>query len=639
MFDLQKGYLPPSFLQQITSSPLGEDAFLLGWYNYLPSLARSPKWRLSNGQAGGLDECDFTSSMLNGHIPAKDAFQSQGGISNAVNTYDPTRGETRPSICAKCGSSFWSHENGNTWKGFANWGIPEYRTDKSECPTQQIVRVDGRERKVCGHIISGPYETEQAAQIACPKENFVVKIDNQWVVICGETVNLMSFSNYVHKYVMKPIKAENRRFISAKTKGRTNLAGAFTCPSCNQLNELQEAETDDDSENYYRCRFCDSLQHPNEVQIIYLEKTSVSLSTPISEDGKATIGDMIPSPERLDEELAQCEYQIQETLADFTARLQAIVDFKLKDAESKLKDRQLTKIPQLERSFKRARAKGDKTKIEKVEKKLRREKESLVKDENKIEYTGNLVTMFKLHYIGDDEGVTWDLRKLTERFMFKCLPHTVCRDCGYKHEEQNEKGKMELQQRNARVRLRRLAEQGEVDGYDRDVILNTPEDELLPKLGSFFHCEECGGSKLDYYGPGSRNPDNPRVEITPHIFQPAQREIRELESQIFSYKLLCPNCDTSNNVRPDRMTGEILDHKISKKIVEENGVRKAVREKAQHSCLKCNHPLTLNDVVKSSNAKDAYSLLMKLHELVQERELLRQAIRRRHDGDNGWRIQ
>lgn len=640
LFDLQKGYLPPTVLAFIIEREIGLEAYIHGWESYLANIALKPQWRL----AGNVEVGDFIASMLSGYIPSKDTFQKHGGIWKAVENYDPGRNETRPTCCPACGSSFWSHEFGNSWKAFASLNIPEYRANKDECPPHVRVNIDGRDKKVCGHILSGPYESEQAAQMTCPSENQVANIDSQWFVVCGHPVSLMSLYNYVHAYIMKPLRAEHKRFLTAKTKGRMNVMEAYNCPTCGQLNEAQLEETTDENlekDLSYECHVCYARHSADDLTFFTIERNNVSLDTPLGDDGKATIGDMLPSPAFVHEELAQVQLNVQSTLSEFTTILEKIVEKNVDEARRRFKDRQLSKIPQLERSLRRAKSKNDAAKVAKTQKKLDAERENLVKDQNKIDYSGNLVEMFKLHYIGDEEGNKYDLRTLTERFMFKSLPYTLCRTCQHRDYEQNEKGKLQTQQLNARLELQRQAALGEVKGYDRQEILNTNASDLFPELGSFFHCTECGGHDLEYFGHNMKNPAEPRVEITPHIFQPAQREIRDLESQIFSYKLICPNCSTANNVRPDRMTGKLLDHKISKRITEneEGQGRKAVRERVEHRCSRCNHELTLDDVITSSNAKDAYSLLLKLRELVAEREVLRRAARLGDAGDDGWSVQ
>ena len=638
LFEMLKGYIPPTVLQKIVKNQRGQDAFVLAWYKYLHNLSHKTSWRL----VGVTDPDDFVSNMMMGYLPSKDAFQSQGGVWHAVQGYDPTRNGVRPTVCPRCGSSFWSHEHGNCSPEFADWGIPEYRNSPSDCPNSiRLDCSDGTERKMCGHIVSGPYGSKQAAQIACSSENEISEIKSQWFVVCGYQIGLMSFYNYVHSFVMKPLRAENRRYLTAKTKGRMNITSAYNCPVCNQLNEANCAENEESgngSKDFYECKVCGARHESSTITFFVMERNNVSLDTPLGDDGKATIGDMLPSNGFADEELIQCEAQIQETLAAFTDILQSIADANLAEARKRFEDRQLSKLPQIERGLKRAKIKGDVEKIAKFQKQLDSEQENLIKDQNKIDYTINLVEMFKLHYIGDAEGNKVDLRKLTERFMFKSLPYTICEDCKYREYEQNETGKLERQQQDARIALKKRAEQGDVPGYDRQHILSTDIVDLYPNRGSFFYCKECGGHHLSYFGPGMKNPEEPRIEITPHIFQPAQREIRELESQIYSHKLVCAVCGTSNSVRPDRMTGKLLDHKISKKIVEQDGERVAVREKAEHVCSHCNNPLTLDDVITSSNAQNAYSLLVKLKNLVEDRNNLRAASKMQLAKEEGWDV-
>jgi transcription elongation factor Elf1 len=631
LFNMLKGFVPQEVIRRIKNTPRGELSFYYAWEKYLTNLSSRPSWRL----VGVEDSQDFVQCMMMGYVHSKETTQSQGGVYEAVEGYDPTRasrGEARPTICPRCGSSFWSSDHGNGLPVFRDWNIPEYRENPSECPSSILLSSQddsGKkiEKKMCGHIVSGPYDSKQAAQIARLDEHEVALVRDQWFVVCGHPIGLMSFYNYVHAFVMKPLRAENRRFLTAKTKGRMNILQMYNCPSCEYLNEASCEESDSDStdkKEFYECKSCNQRHEVDAVTIFTMERDNISLDTPLSDDGKATIGDMLPSSGFVDEELANCEMQIQEILASFTEILQSIVDTNVNEAKKRAQDRQLSKIPQLRRSLKRAKAHDDQDKIAELEAKLETELENGIKDQNKIDYTSNLVEMFKLHYIGDIDGNTVDLRKLTERFMFKSLPYTVCSDCNHREFEQNETGKIERQQSEARLTLRKIAEQGEVPGYDRQKILEMSSEQLFPELGSYFHCKDCGSANLKYYGPGMKNPDEPRIEITPHIFQPAQREIRVLESQIYSYKLVCPECNTQNSVRPDRMTGKLLDHKISKKVVEgEDGERVALREKAEHRCSKCNHSLTLEDVIASSNAKDAYSLLMKLRYLVEERNNLK----------------
>lgn len=639
LFELQKGYLPPAVLKYLIEG-FGIEDYVKGWESYLANLATRPHWRL----AGGVGIEDFVSSMMSGHIPSKDTIQSQGGIWNGIDNYDPTRNGTRPTICPFCGSSFWSYEHGNTWKAFAHLGLLEFRSNRDDCSPPIRMRIEGKDKKVCSHIVSGPYESEQAALIACPEDNRIAQLANVWYVICGHPIDLMSFNNYVHHFIMKPLRAEHKRFLTAKTKGRMNTIQAYNCPTCGFLNEADEIEVVEEetesTSSFHECRKCGTRHEASYLTFFSKEKSDISINAPLGEDGKATIGDLLPSRAFVDEDLAQCEIEVRATLCEFTGILQGIVDNKVAQAERKYQERLRDIIPPLERRLSKAKTKKDKAKILKTQKELEAQRENLIKDMNKIDYSRNLVEMFRLHYIGDDEGNTYDLRRLTEMFMFKSLPYTLCRECGNKDFEQNETGKMQKQHLHARQALKKRAEHEDVPGYDRKELLNISSSELLLELGSYFHCTRCGSHNIVYFKPGDKNPEEPRVEITPHIFQPAQREIRELEEFIFSYKLIC-RCGTENSVRPDRTTGKLLDHKISKRIIEEDGERKALREKVEYRCSKCNAILTLEDVETSSKAKEAYSLLLKLKSLVEERRELRQAvqIQAQQSGESGWSSQ
>lgn len=634
LFELQKGFLPKKFLERIVSTETGLEAYIKGWTSYLLNLAKTPGWRLTGSN---FDESDFVQSMMLGLIPSKEAIQSQGGIWQAVEGYNPTRDGVRPTVCPGCGSSFWSYEYGNMNKAFANWGIEEYRENRNECRPQLKVKINNKEKKVCGHILSGPYESLQAAEIAKGESNQVAFIEGGYYVVCGHPANLMSFNNYIHSYIMRPLRAENRRFLTAKTKGRTNVVDSYSCPVCSHVNKAQPLI--ENNITHYQCDSCGTKFTQDEIHIFQLERGSISIDAPLGEDGKSTVGDMLASRVFIDEDLATIQSQIQETRSAFTQLLDGIVDAKVQDVKKRYDERRLTKIPGIQRSIERAKRKNDKDKLAKHKEKLEIEQANLLRDLNKIEYTSNFVEMFKLHYIGDDEERKYDFRELTEMFMFKSLPYTLCQDCGNRDFELNETGKIESSQRAARQKLKDLAKNEAVEGYDKDYILNCPTTVLYPELGSYFYCTKCNSTHLRYFAPGSKNPEEPRIEITPHIFQPAQREIRELEAQVFSYKLLCSNCGTSNKVRPDKITGKVSNFKISKRVVEQDGKRLGIREETEHRCSKCNTVLTLDDIVEASNAKDAYSLLVKLRELVQKRNELQDSIRAEEAREDGWAIQ
>lgn len=630
IISLQKGYIPQPVLIRLFENSHYHDTHISAWYSYLLNLAKYGGWNL----AGNVEPEDFASCMLTGYVLSKETIQQQGGISQAQLGYDPTRKGDRPTICPDCGSSFWSHEHGNTDPLFADWEIPEFRSDPLDCPTP-IRRSNGKkEQKVCGKILAGPFDTKEQARAHCTKNNCAIEINKAWFVACGHSIDLMSFHNYILNYVMKPLRAEHFRFATAKTKGRMNIIQGYKCPCCHHTNEAILTEHDlEESSKVYICNYCGTRHLPDELMLFTMERGSVSLSTPVGDDGKATIGDLLASPQLVDEELQLTERMIRETLGEFSEILQKIVDRKLQEAQSRLKDRTFTRIPSIERALRRARLQNNQKKLKEAEIKLAREQENLIKDQNKIDYTSSLVDMFRLHFIGDESGETWDYRRLSERFMFKSKPYTECQDCGHRDYEQNETGKIERDYEQAREVLRRLAEADNVPGYDRDQILNTPISKLLPELGSVFYCSKCNSIHLKYYGPGSKNPTEPRIDITPHIFQPAQREIDELKSEIFSYKLRCPACQHENLIRPDKASGKLLDHKISKRTIEEDGKRHSVRKKVEHSCAKCNHPLTLEDKI-TSKEQEAYSLLIKLRELILERDKLRAA--KRSGGDFEW---
>lgn len=619
LFNIQKGFIPKQVLLKIISTESGTESYIRGWQSYLTHLGKNPHWRL----CGNIEPEDFASSMLMGHIPAKDAIQAQGGVLNAPHGYNPTRDGTRPTICPTCGSSFWSYEHGNTLKCFADWDIVEFRNNRNEC--MPPVKVKGV--KVCSHIIAGPFENQAAAQIAGNGKEAVL-VNNQWVVICGHPVDLMSFSNFTHKFVMRPLKAEQKRFVTAKTKGRSNNSQAFSCACCGVVNEYNEDfVNEDDGENpTIDCTNCGKTMKVNSLQIFVREKSHVSLDAPLTDDGKATVGDMLPSPVTVDNERRAINTQISEYVHQFRLRIENITGERLKGYQLKLLERKQSRLPAVRRALEKAKLRKETAKIEELTKKLLSEEEGLITDQNRIDYTRALPDMYYLHYFGDDEYEKYDFRELTEKFMFKSLPYTQCNDCKTKMFELNETGKIEKDFVNARIRLRERAQLEDVPGYDRQMLIDpaVPLANLLPHLGKYFHCDQCGGHNLSYYGPGKKNCAEPRIEITPHIFQPAQRELTDLHREIFAYKLRCPQCANENVIRPDKVTGELPTNKISKRIVhDEDGTRRSLRQEIEHTCSRCNHLLNVEeDMIESSNEKDAYDIIAKIQDLVNERQAL-----------------
>lgn len=633
IFDLQKGYIPQAVLTTLLSDSLILDIYIRGWQTYLKGLSRKPEWRLT----GLSSDEDFIQSMLMGYIPSKEVTHNLGGIWKAAESYDPSRKGQRPTSCPECGSSFWSHEHGNTHPAFAQWGISEYKTEKADCQSPITIN----KKKFCAKVKS-THSSEQEANRAKGANNLVIQSsETTWQVICGYVTDLMSFSNYVHKFIMRPVKTEHRRHLTAPTKGRIHTVEAFTCISCGRSNTLNDCHSQSDSEEsdslqWYECTHCGKMNKSDEIRCYTIEKNNTSLSTPLGFDGKATFGDLLPSPMIVDEELKDVENAIHKVRETFMDILRKISSENEKIASQRKKDRVITKIPRLERSLRKAKAMKNIVQIEKLTAQLNNEKESLLKDENRIESSQNLIEMFKLHYIGDDEGEKWDLKRLTEKFMFKSLPYTQCLKCNHRMYELNETGKIEAAYVTSRHILLRKARLGIIEDYRTEDILKfekNPSD-LLPHLGSFFWCAECNSIELQYFAKGTINPAEPRIEITPHIFQPAQREIRDLESQVFSYYLQCPQCSHNNSVRPDKMTGEIDEYKTSKRIaIEEDGTRTAVRSLEKHTCAKCQCILTRDDVVRASKAKDAFSLLQQLSELVTERNKLKTLRQSRYSCD------
>ena len=617
LLNMQRGFIPQAALLKLLENERIGNLFSKGWSDYLVPLASSNKWRL----AGDVPPEDFSQCMMMGYLQDKDDFQAQGGIWHGIKRYDPTRGQTRATICPDCGSSFWSHEQGNSQAIFADTGIAEFRSNKNECPTQVKIK----NLRVCGHVISGPYETEDAALISANGKHITL-IDKKWHVVCGHPIDLMSYYSYAHRFIMKPLRAEHRRYLYASTKGRIPNVLAFSCSQCGMMSDYDEDLVDsEDEKSTYPCRHCGALLDTETLNIFVRERATSSLDAPISDGEQMCLGDLLPSNRIVSEELAQAEISLKSVCDDFMAILKNITDKTAAELRLRYLERLNTKIPTLKRALNRAKALNDGVKFRDIETKLQKEDENLIEDQNKIDYTNNLVQMYKLHYIGDHTGRIYDLRELTEKFMFKSLPYTECQSCKARMYEQNETGKIEEDALAARKDLYAKAVLGEVAGYSRDEILTAAPTgtNLFPKLGKYFHCTKCQSSDLIYFGPGTRNPSEPRVKMTPHIFQPAQREIKELESQIFSYKLLC-TCGATNLIRPDKMSGKLRTQKISKTIVTNaDGTRSAVREVTEYTCARCNRGLTLENVIHNCQEKDALSLLTSLKEFVIERDRLK----------------
>ncbi len=626
LFELQKDFIPQSVLKRIVSTERGLNAFIKSWTNYLVHLSNNPQWRFGGNQ----DKEDIAQNIIMGYCQIKETSQSQGGILTGIDLYDPTRKNTRETCCPDCKSSYWSSKAGNGLAMFKDWNIPEFRENLEDCrPSVKL-----RREKVCSKILSGPYEDQStAAMFANGHETY--EIDKKWYVICGHVIKLMSFQNYIHQFVMRPLKAEHRRYLTAKTKGRSNTIQAFICPNCNTQNEYDEEQLEENTNEdgtidvRIACQKCNSLYSPEDLTIFTKERTNISLDAPLTEGEKGKFGDVLPAAAFVSEELQSVELQLIEKHRQVKEALNDIMAKRVAELESRMKDREITKIPKLERALSKAESKRDTVKVAEHRGKLENERANLIRDQNKIDYTKNLVRMYELHYIGDETGKTYDLRQLTEMFMFKSLPYTLCNCCGEKMFEQNERGKIENDYVSSRIALKKLAETQEIPGLDNEYIRKTPAGELYPHCGKYFVCEKCKSADIMYYAAGMTNPREPRIEITPHIFQPAQRELKELQESIWSFKLVCSNCATENIVRPDKETGKVQGEdgvaiKVSKTIrLNEDGVREAVRTAVQHTCSRCNQTLYLEDMVRSSSEKSAYEIFLQIKELTEERERLK----------------
>lgn len=476
---------------------------------------------------------DFVQSMLTGYIPAKDMFQSQGGIINALDNYDPSKGE-RDVICPECGASFWSHTAGNSLTKYKELNLIEWREDKKNCPKPVFIN----NNKVCGRIVGGPYQEEGKNRI---------KAGNQYYEYCGHPIELMSFARFIREYVMKPLITENNRYRHAKTKGRTNVDEIHRCPKCNsECSTTINMNIASKEERFCMCRCGHSFHISNET-IHIKEKGSVSYDQEDEESEISIIKNTLCAKNEIP------EIEDQEYKQEISLHVNGI-----RQGYQKIKS----------------------------SKKFAKKKKSVEIHESY--YFGENCSKLSEIDPNSDEIIESDKcfsnhREISDKILNKILHYTECLQCGHCEDEKPEKQKFEKDQINIRREWIEKIKSGFRDNRidsSTDLLEKMTDKELLntmlSDLGSILQCKKCGSLKLQYHGVGCKCGKHEGKDVKIHIFQPSQRHVKNIDADLVSFFYCCPQCGDREKI------------KKAFKILERNNT--------EICCNKCGETLSSSDV-------------------------------------------